>query len=324
MSADTSLVAPGAEKKRGYLALLVAGFFTLLSGMWVTLKNLFRKPVTLRYPRERPELSTAFRSAIDLVDFEELGSHDCVACMQCVNICPSFCIQVEGQKYDGVKRKRATKFLVDYALCSVCGLCIDVCPTETLKYSKIYDEVSFERDAFVFDLLEPFVEREEAFLEGQRIADAKEAEEKKKKAEAAKKAKAAVAAKKKADGGEEAEKAEKPKAEKPKAAKPKAEAPKAEAPRADEPKAEAEAEAPKAEADAPKAEADAPKADEPKAGKVDKAAVEAKPAEPKPKAAFAKPDSDAKAASLARIEAAKKRALEKKKQAEQQAEGEGE
>lgn len=140
----------------------------MLSGMWVTLKNLFRKPVTLEYPREKPVLSKSFRSAIALVRFDQTGTHECVACMQCVNICPSYCIHVEGEKPEGLKRKRATRFDVDYALCSVCGLCIDVCPTDTLKYSKFYDEAGYRRDAFVYDLLAEFRDGEAAYLERQR------------------------------------------------------------------------------------------------------------------------------------------------------------
>lgn len=159
-----------------YLRQIVAGVATLLAGLWVTLKNLFRKPVTLQYPREKPELSRVFRSAIALVRFEDKGTHDCVACMQCVNICPSFCITVEGDKPEGLKRKRATRFEVDYALCSVCGLCIDVCPTDTLKYSKNYDEAGYRRDGFIYDLLDGFREGEAAYLESARAEERAKAE----------------------------------------------------------------------------------------------------------------------------------------------------
>lgn len=162
-----------------YVRQVGSGFLSLLSGMWVTLKNAGRRPVTQQYPHERPQLSGAYRSAIALVRFEDKGTHDCVACMQCVNICPSYCISIEGEKPDGLKRKRATSFEVDYALCSVCGLCIDVCPTDTLKYSKLYDEVGYRRDAFVYDLLQDFRADEAAYLERARQEAASEAAAKK-------------------------------------------------------------------------------------------------------------------------------------------------
>ncbi len=143
---------------------LVGGLGTLLGGMAITIKHMFKKPVTREYPRVKPELSPAFRSAIELVRFDETSTHDCIACMQCVNICPSFCITVDGTRYEGVKGKRAEKFDVDYSLCSLCGLCIDVCPTDTLGYSKIYDVVGFDRHGFTYDLLDGFREDEARYI----------------------------------------------------------------------------------------------------------------------------------------------------------------
>jgi len=169
-----------------YLSPLWAGLATLGTGMAVTIRHMFRKPVTQQYPHEKPELSPTFRSAIQLVRFEKTGTHDCIACMQCVNICPSFCITVEGGRHEGVKGKRAAAFHVDYALCSVCGLCIDVCPTETLEYSRIYDVAGYRRDEFTYDLLAEFHDAEARYI-AKLQAEAAEAE-------AAKQAAAAAAA----------------------------------------------------------------------------------------------------------------------------------
>lgn len=171
---------------------VIVGFLSLLTGMWVTFRRIFKRPVTLIYPHKKPDLSPAFRSAIALVRFDETGSHDCVACLQCQVICPSYCITIEGDKPEGLKKKRATKFDVDYALCSLCGLCLDVCPTVTLEYSKVYDVADYRPDAFVYDLLEPYRAGEDQFLAAAR----KQAEVAAlAKAEAAKAAKAAKVAK---------------------------------------------------------------------------------------------------------------------------------
>ena len=158
--------------------------------------------MTLTYPHEKPELSGAYRSLISLVQFPDLGTHDCVACLQCEKICPSFCIKIDGGKVEGMKRKRASKFEVDFALCSLCGLCIDVCPTDTLEYSKLYDDAGFERQ-WKFDLLEPFEDYEEEFREKQREQDAKEAAEKAAKKAEMLAAKQAAEEKEQAGGGEE-------------------------------------------------------------------------------------------------------------------------
>jgi formate hydrogenlyase subunit 6/NADH:ubiquinone oxidoreductase subunit I len=160
-----------------YLKRIATGLTSLAAGMAVTWRHLFRKPVTEIYPHREPTLSPHYRAAIALRTDEVSGTHVCTACMACVKICPSFCITVEGVRHEGVKGKRASEFLVDYSLCSLCGLCIDSCGVDALEYSKIYDVTGYRRDDFVFDLLEPFREKEAAYIGSKRAeAAAKEQE----------------------------------------------------------------------------------------------------------------------------------------------------
>lgn len=183
----------------GYFGKLVSGSKSLVTGMGITLKELFgttvrSKAVTLQYPKEKPVLSPAYRSAIKLIRFEETNSHDCVACKACERICPSYCIKLDGGKVEGIKKKRVATFEMDFALCSLCGLCLDVCPTDTLEYSKVYAEAGYNRDWRV-DLVEEFRDYEDVFVRKQRELEEKEAAEKKAKADAAKAAKAEAKAK---------------------------------------------------------------------------------------------------------------------------------
>jgi len=150
------------------------GARSLLTGMKVTLKHCFRPPVTTQYPHEKLEMSSAYRNVIDLIEIEGIGSHDCIDCGMCVRVCPSYCIKVEGERPDGMKRKRATLFEVDFALCSECGLCVDVCPTETLGYSREFDQAGFGRGDFLYDLLVPWRDGEEAVRDRLRKAEAAE------------------------------------------------------------------------------------------------------------------------------------------------------
>lgn len=210
--------------KKGPIRRVMSGLGSLGSGLWVTLKHLGRstvgrKRVTELYPHKLPTLPKNYRSAIKLIRFPETDSHDCVGCKACERICPSHCITVDGDKVEGIKKKRATHFEMDFALCSLCGLCLDVCPTTTLEYSRGFDDAGYTRN-WKHDLLAPFKDNEAAFVEAQRVREQKEAEEKaraaeekKKAAEAAKKAKAEAEA---AKAAAEAAKAETAKAEAPK------------------------------------------------------------------------------------------------------------
>lgn len=183
---------------------IASGALSLLKGMNVTFKALFTKPVTMPYPHKEPELSEAYRSAIELIRFEETDTHDCVACLQCEQICPSFCIKIDGDRPEGMKKKRATTFDMDFALCSLCGLCIDVCPTTTLKYSRMYDEAGYQRE-WVHDLLDDFRDGEAAYLERAIAEEAEKAAAREAKRAAAAEAKAKKAAAEAAVAAVEAE-----------------------------------------------------------------------------------------------------------------------
>lgn len=177
----------------GYFGKILGGAKSLVTGMGITFKELFAttvkgKAVTQQYPKDKPVLSPAYRSAIQFVRFEETNSHDCVACKACERICPSFCIKLDGGKVEGIKKKRVDNFEMDFALCSLCGLCIDVCPTDTLEYSKVYDEAGYNRDWRV-DLVAEFRDYEAEFLRQQRAREDVEAAEKKAKSDAVKAAK---------------------------------------------------------------------------------------------------------------------------------------
>ena len=189
----------GVAARAGPIRRIFTGAASLGSGMWVTLKHfgrtvLQRKKVTEQYPHEKPELPKAYRSAIQLIRFPETDSHDCVGCKACERICPSACISVDGDKVEGIKKKRATHFEMDFALCSLCGLCLDVCPTTTLEYSRLYDEAGYTRE-WKHDLLKDYRAGEAGFVEAQRQRDVAEAAEKARAAEEKKKAAAAAKAK---------------------------------------------------------------------------------------------------------------------------------
>jgi NADH-quinone oxidoreductase subunit I len=148
---------------------VVDGTKTLLTGMRVTLEN-FRKPsITSRYPLEKIGMSSAFRNVIVLIEKDDIQSHDCIGCKACERVCPSFCIDVDGERPENMRRMRATKFKVDFALCSDCGLCLD----------KIHDEAGYNRSDFIYDLLDPWREAEAPTVERLRKLEEEQAAAKK-------------------------------------------------------------------------------------------------------------------------------------------------
>jgi len=133
----------------------LAGIASLFTGLKVTTKKLFGPKVTLQYPHETVEMTDAYRSCIAFVRFDDIDTHDCIACDACAIICPSDCITLTGDRMPNSKKKRVDTFFVDFSTCSLCGLCLAACPTDTLKYDTGFDDAGYQRE-WVFDLCKPF------------------------------------------------------------------------------------------------------------------------------------------------------------------------
>jgi len=138
---------------KDYFLDLYTGAKSLLVGMGVTLRALFQPVVTVQYPRERIDITPNFRGHTELVRDPESGSHRCIVCMMCEKDCPSGCITVKGESREGVKGKVLTSYHLDFTKCSLCGICVEVCPTVALEYSHEYDLAGFSADEYRYDLL---------------------------------------------------------------------------------------------------------------------------------------------------------------------------
>ena len=139
-----------------YFKKVLTGGWSLVAGMGVTLRYLFKKPVTVIYPKERIPMKR-FKGPIAFVTDEKSGDHKCISCNACIKVCPSRCMSLEAQKSAIDNKRVLTDFKVNYMLCSLCSLCIDVCPTDALKHDDPnYDMVASTQRDMVMDLLKPF------------------------------------------------------------------------------------------------------------------------------------------------------------------------
>lgn len=142
-----------------YFKNLISGAYSLISGMGITFGYLFKKPVTVIYPKERIPMKR-FKGPITFVVDEKNGDHKCIACNACIKTCPSRCMSLVAGKSAIDAKRVLTDFKVNYMLCSLCSLCIDVCPTDALKHDDPnYDMVSLTQKELIMDLLQPFREK---------------------------------------------------------------------------------------------------------------------------------------------------------------------
>lgn len=129
---------------------ILTGFYSLLAGMGVTIRYFVKPIVTVQYPREKLQMSPAYRGHTEFVLDPETKTHRCIACELCARTCPSQLIHLEGVKVG--KKKLPSKYVIEYHLCSLCGLCVEVCPTQALQFSKEYRLAGYSRQDAVIDV----------------------------------------------------------------------------------------------------------------------------------------------------------------------------
>jgi NADH-quinone oxidoreductase subunit I len=144
-----------------YFKDILSGFYSLLAGMAVTIRYFVKPIVTVQYPRQKIEMTPRYRGHIELIIDPETGTHSCIACEMCVRICPSQLIHLEGVKVDA-KKKLPSRYYIEYYYCSLCGLCLESCPTKTLKWSNEYRMAGHRREDSVIDLLARMQEQQYA------------------------------------------------------------------------------------------------------------------------------------------------------------------
>lgn len=184
----------------------------VIQGLMVTARNALGslrgqpdRHVTVEYPEQRAEIPTAFRSFPFLVT-DGAGPDDglrCVACTMCESECPAQCIYIVMERDEkGKPTKRPKVFDLDISVCMGCGICVEVCPFDSIKMDKVYEVAATDRfHGLVLGKAQlaksnayyRSIRPEEAAEVDARLAEAKRVAEEKAKAAAAKAAAAAAA-----------------------------------------------------------------------------------------------------------------------------------
>ncbi len=144
---------------RAQLRAIIVGFSSLLTGLRITLGQVFKPTVTVQYPHQSLQMAPRFRGHIELVRDEETGKPLCMVCKACQKACPSDCISVDGIKPEGEKRKFPTEFMLDFTKCSLCAACVEACKTEAIRFSREYNKVGATAKDFHLDLLKRLEEQ---------------------------------------------------------------------------------------------------------------------------------------------------------------------
>ena len=134
---------PGFWRETGQLVGAVG------RAMSVTLRNLFRKPVTVHYPDVQRPYPDRFRGILALAYEKDTGEEACIGCRLCEYVCPPAVIKVEMLKSE--KRNYAKTFTLELYACEFCELCVQVCPTDAIVMLKSFDLATSDRREMLLD-----------------------------------------------------------------------------------------------------------------------------------------------------------------------------
>jgi NADH-quinone oxidoreductase subunit I len=123
---------------------------SILRGMWITLRHIFRPKVTMQYPEEKWTLPDNYRGLPVLVKDDD-GRTKCVACFLCEYVCPPKAITIQAQEITTGVEKGPRAFDINMLRCIMCGYCEEVCPEQAIFLSKTYNLVGVSREEMIFD-----------------------------------------------------------------------------------------------------------------------------------------------------------------------------
>ena len=127
----------------------------ILGGLRITIKHLFKKKATLKYPEVTRDFAPVYRG-MHVLKRDEQGRENCTACGLCAVSCPPEAITMDaaerknGEEHLYREEKYAAKYEINMLRCIFCGLCEEACPKDAIYLTDRIVPSEFSRGEFVF------------------------------------------------------------------------------------------------------------------------------------------------------------------------------
>jgi NADH-quinone oxidoreductase subunit I len=144
----------------------------IFKGMAITLRHLFMRKATVKYPEQTRPRSSVYRG-LHVLKRDDKGAERCTACGLCAVACPAEAItMVAAERKTGEEKlyreeKYASVYEINMLRCIFCGLCEEACPKEAIFLTDRLVPSTFEREEFVYGkdrLVETLAQRQDVSL----------------------------------------------------------------------------------------------------------------------------------------------------------------
>ncbi len=117
----------------------------LLKNFFIALGNLFKKPRTVVYPKERIIIPENSRGVLHLKLDPDTLEVICSGCGLCSIICPQKCIEVK-KRVEENGNEILDEFHIDLSKCIFCGNCAEFCKIGAIDMSYQYQLAEYKKE----------------------------------------------------------------------------------------------------------------------------------------------------------------------------------